>query len=143
MVESTEEELDLKEGSVIESSRAKYVIDELLGEGGFGAVYKVHDANNAELNYALKVERKLETLYSPGPANSILTQSDRFIQSILNLPHSFMSTGLDQFAYSIQFYYLTHSLKLIYATVPEKKQPLQLPTKKYHALSVTMAGISS
>uniref|UniRef100_A0A0M3HGH6 Protein kinase domain-containing protein n=1 Tax=Ascaris lumbricoides TaxID=6252 RepID=A0A0M3HGH6_ASCLU len=33
----------------------------MLGEGGFGAVYRVHDTNNRSLEYAMKVERKLET----------------------------------------------------------------------------------
>ncbi|OZC07050.1 hypothetical protein X798_05942 [Onchocerca flexuosa] len=56
-----EEDFGLKAGSVIESSHAKYTIDKLLGEGGFGAVYRVHDTNNPSMEYALKVERKLET----------------------------------------------------------------------------------
>ncbi|CAG9530109.1 unnamed protein product [Cercopithifilaria johnstoni] len=56
-----DEDFGLKQGSVIESSHAKYTIDKLLGEGGFGAVYRVHDSNNPSMEYALKVERKLET----------------------------------------------------------------------------------
>ncbi|MFH4977125.1 hypothetical protein AB6A40_003834 [Gnathostoma spinigerum] len=58
--EETEEDIGIKQDGVVESSHAKYVVEELLGEGGFGAVFRVHDAANPKLQYALKVERKLE-----------------------------------------------------------------------------------
>ncbi|KAK5965031.1 Tau-tubulin kinase 1 [Trichostrongylus colubriformis] len=49
------------EGTVIESSKSKYVIIKLLGAGGFGAVYRVHDQKDPTKMFALKVEKKIET----------------------------------------------------------------------------------
>lgn len=40
MSDEEEEDLGIKAGTVIESGKAKYVVIKLLGEGGFGAVYK-------------------------------------------------------------------------------------------------------
>uniref|UniRef100_A0A915C3T6 Protein kinase domain-containing protein n=1 Tax=Parascaris univalens TaxID=6257 RepID=A0A915C3T6_PARUN len=56
-----DEDLGIKAGSIIESSHKKYKVVKMLGEGGFGAVYRVQDTSDASLEYALKVERKLET----------------------------------------------------------------------------------
>ncbi|KAK6030093.1 hypothetical protein OSTOST_03779 [Ostertagia ostertagi] len=49
MSDSDEDDLGFVPGTVIESSKNKYVIVKLLGAGGFGAMY------------ALKVEKKIET----------------------------------------------------------------------------------
>ncbi|KAK6028177.1 hypothetical protein OSTOST_05780, partial [Ostertagia ostertagi] len=48
-------------GTVIDSSKANYVVIKLLGEGGFGAVFKVHDQKDPTKLFAMKVEKKLET----------------------------------------------------------------------------------
>uniref|UniRef100_A0AC35FXK3 Protein kinase domain-containing protein n=1 Tax=Panagrolaimus sp. PS1159 TaxID=55785 RepID=A0AC35FXK3_9BILA len=56
-----EEELGIKAGTTIDTNKAVYVIDRMLGEGGFGAVFLVHDEKNKEAQYALKVEKKLDT----------------------------------------------------------------------------------
>ncbi|EYC46245.1 hypothetical protein Y032_0403g819 [Ancylostoma ceylanicum] len=48
-------------GTVIDSSKASYVVVKLLGEGGFGAVYKVRDQKDLAKEYAMKVEKKLQS----------------------------------------------------------------------------------
>ncbi|TKR66613.1 hypothetical protein L596_022885 [Steinernema carpocapsae] len=58
--EDSEDGVALKPGSSVSSWKNQYVIIKLLGEGGFGAVYRVHDHNNRSLEYAMKVEKKLE-----------------------------------------------------------------------------------
>uniref|UniRef100_A0A7E4ZUP2 Protein kinase domain-containing protein n=1 Tax=Panagrellus redivivus TaxID=6233 RepID=A0A7E4ZUP2_PANRE len=57
------EALGVKAGAVIFSSKTKYVIIKLLGEGGFGAVYLVQDMVSRDKErpyFALKVEKKLD-----------------------------------------------------------------------------------
>ncbi|CAJ0597980.1 unnamed protein product [Cylicocyclus nassatus] len=61
MSDEEEDDLGIKPGTVIDSSKANYVVIKLLGEGGFGAVYKVHDQKDETKIYAMKVEKKLET----------------------------------------------------------------------------------
>ena len=53
--------LDGSQGAKISSSKATYIIDKLLGEGGFGAVFRVRDEKNEKNEYAMKVEKKVET----------------------------------------------------------------------------------
>uniref|UniRef100_A0A7E4W1V6 Protein kinase domain-containing protein n=1 Tax=Panagrellus redivivus TaxID=6233 RepID=A0A7E4W1V6_PANRE len=59
--EDLEDELGIKPGAPIDSSKAVYIIDHMLGEGGFGAVFLVHDEKNKDVQFALKVEKKLDT----------------------------------------------------------------------------------
>ncbi|EYC18674.1 hypothetical protein Y032_0026g1304 [Ancylostoma ceylanicum] len=40
MSDEEEDDLGIKPGTVIDSSKANYVVIKLLGEGGFGAVFK-------------------------------------------------------------------------------------------------------
>ncbi|KJH42405.1 hypothetical protein DICVIV_11605 [Dictyocaulus viviparus] len=61
MMSDEEDELDIKPGTVIDSSKANYVVIKLLGEGGFGAVFKVHDQKDPSKLFAVKVEKKLES----------------------------------------------------------------------------------
>lgn len=61
MSDEEEDDLGIKPGTVIDSSKANYVVIKLLGEGGFGAVFKVHDQKDQSKMYAMKVEKKLET----------------------------------------------------------------------------------
>ncbi|CAI5441190.1 unnamed protein product [Caenorhabditis angaria] len=59
MSDEDDDDLNFKPGTEISSSKATYVVSKLLGEGGFGAVYRVKDVKT-EKQYAMKVERKLE-----------------------------------------------------------------------------------
>ncbi|KAK6744511.1 hypothetical protein RB195_011311 [Necator americanus] len=61
MSDEEEDDLGIKPGTVIDSSKANYVVIKLLGEGGFGAVFKVHDQKDPTKLFAMKVEKKLET----------------------------------------------------------------------------------
>ena len=57
---AVEDGMQLKPGTVVSSQKNAYVVMKLLGEGGFGAVYKVHEEGNKKNMYAMKVEKKLE-----------------------------------------------------------------------------------
>jgi hypothetical protein len=73
--DSADDDLGIKPGSMIDSQKANYVVLEMLGEGGFGAgkflestlylslilVFKVYLENDKTKEYAMKVEKKLET----------------------------------------------------------------------------------
>ena len=74
MSDEEEEDVMLKQGTVVDSNKTKYKVDKLLGEGGFGAVYKVIDLSPPStmvkldkdkkplpVYYAMKVEKKIET----------------------------------------------------------------------------------
>jgi len=50
----------LSAGNVVASVKTSYVVIKLLGEGGFGAVYKVSDQADKNKEYAMKVEKKME-----------------------------------------------------------------------------------
>uniref|UniRef100_A0AC34F0H9 Protein kinase domain-containing protein n=1 Tax=Panagrolaimus sp. ES5 TaxID=591445 RepID=A0AC34F0H9_9BILA len=55
-----DDDLGIKPGAIITSGKREWLIIKLLGEGGFGAVYKVHDTKDKTLEFAMKVEKKLE-----------------------------------------------------------------------------------
>ncbi|CAB3403413.1 unnamed protein product [Caenorhabditis bovis] len=59
MSDEEEDDLNFKPGAEISSSKTTYTVSKLLGEGGFGAVYRVKD-NKTGMHYAMKVERKME-----------------------------------------------------------------------------------
>jgi tau tubulin kinase len=58
--ESGEDELGIRSGVVIDTPKNKFVILELLGEGGFGAVYKAHLEGDKSKEFAIKVEKKTD-----------------------------------------------------------------------------------
>jgi len=47
-------------GNIVSTGKNSYVVIKLLGEGGFGAVYKVYNQNDKSKEYAMKVEKKME-----------------------------------------------------------------------------------
>ncbi|KAF8363770.1 hypothetical protein PRIPAC_90693 [Pristionchus pacificus] len=55
-----EDDVHFPAGHTIEGSHGKYVVEKLLGEGGFGAVYKVYEQSDKTKLYAMKVEKKKE-----------------------------------------------------------------------------------
>ncbi|GMR41738.1 hypothetical protein PMAYCL1PPCAC_11933 [Pristionchus mayeri] len=55
-----EDDVHFPPGHVIEGAHGKYVVEKLLGEGGFGAVYKVYEQSDKTKLYAMKVEKKKE-----------------------------------------------------------------------------------
>ncbi|CAD5234599.1 unnamed protein product [Bursaphelenchus xylophilus] len=55
--ESEKSNARLKKGEVVEASHGNYVVMRLLGEGGFGAVYRVEN-RETKREYAMKVEYK-------------------------------------------------------------------------------------
>ncbi|CAD5235274.1 unnamed protein product [Bursaphelenchus xylophilus] len=55
--EEFDEDLGIKKGTMIKG-RVDYVVLKVLGEGGFGSVFLVHDGNK---ECAMKVEKKIET----------------------------------------------------------------------------------
>ncbi|KAJ1371400.1 hypothetical protein KIN20_033351 [Parelaphostrongylus tenuis] len=65
MSNSEDSGMGFKAGTMIKSSRANYVVVQLLGKGGFGAVYKVHDEIDTTKVYAMKVEKKTEQRRHP------------------------------------------------------------------------------
>ncbi|GMT26112.1 hypothetical protein PFISCL1PPCAC_17409, partial [Pristionchus fissidentatus] len=46
----------LEVGKYVDSEKIRYIIDSVLGSGGFGDVYKVHPTNDKKLHYAMKTE---------------------------------------------------------------------------------------
>ncbi|KAI6242177.1 Tau-tubulin kinase 1 [Aphelenchoides fujianensis] len=50
-----DEELGIKPGAIIDSAKQKYTVINMLGEGGFGAVYKVHQSDDRTREFAMKI----------------------------------------------------------------------------------------
>ncbi|VDL70344.1 unnamed protein product [Nippostrongylus brasiliensis] len=93
MDDEEEEDVALKPGSVIESSKGAYVVMKLLGEGGFGAVYRVHDQKNILQEYAMKVEKKVsgrrhsKLKMEVEEITNVLTSSNHTIGTTTHLHH--------------------------------------------------------
>ncbi|EYC40164.1 hypothetical protein Y032_0626g822 [Ancylostoma ceylanicum] len=80
--EEEEEELVLEKGSFIRTPKATYSVHSLIGEGNFGAVYRVVDSNNPSRIYAMKIEKKMED-----PTKSKLKMEIKILRSLGDKKH--------------------------------------------------------
>uniref|UniRef100_A0A8R1HXK4 Protein kinase domain-containing protein n=1 Tax=Caenorhabditis japonica TaxID=281687 RepID=A0A8R1HXK4_CAEJA len=59
MSDEEDDELVFRPNTEITSKKTTYIVEKLLGEGGFGAVYKVKEVKSGKF-YAMKIEKKQE-----------------------------------------------------------------------------------
>ncbi|CAJ0956090.1 unnamed protein product, partial [Mesorhabditis belari] len=53
-------EVGIEPGAILKGGKSTYTIGRLLGEGGFGVVFKICDKNDSKLCYAMKIEKRIK-----------------------------------------------------------------------------------
>uniref|UniRef100_A0A915PWZ1 Protein kinase domain-containing protein n=1 Tax=Setaria digitata TaxID=48799 RepID=A0A915PWZ1_9BILA len=97
--------IDIKVGQYITCKTAKYVVMEKIGQGGYGAVYRVKLESNHNEEYAMKVEQKLQSR-----ERSKLNMELHLLKLMSNQPHARHFTKIINRAEKLHFFLIVMTL---------------------------------